>query len=46
MSDADLSGLSMAVLLPCYNEERTIADVVARFRAALPSARILVYDNN
>ena len=46
MSDADLSGLSVAVLLPCYNEERTIADVVARFRAALPSARILVYDNN
>ena len=46
MTDADLSGLSVAVLLPCYNEEKTIAEVVARFRATLPSARILVYDNN
>jgi glycosyltransferase involved in cell wall biosynthesis len=40
------SELSIAVLLPCYNEERTIADVVRRFREALPSARIYVYDNN
>lgn len=36
----------IAVLLPCYNEEHTIADVVARFRAALPGAHIHVYDNN
>jgi hypothetical protein len=37
---------AIAVLLPCYNEELTIGDVVARFRAALPGAAIHVYDNN
>ncbi|MFZ1416441.1 MAG: glycosyltransferase family 2 protein [Defluviicoccus sp.] len=36
----------VAVLIPCYNEALTIAKVVADFRAALPSATILVYDNN
>ena len=46
MTSRALSNLSIAVLLPCYNEEKTIADVVARFRAALPGARILVFDNN
>jgi|CXWK01.1.fsa_nt_gi glycosyltransferase involved in cell wall biosynthesis len=38
--------LSVAVLLPCYNEEATIADVVSRFRQTLPEAAIYVYDNN
>ena len=37
---------SIAVLIPCYNEERTIAKVVHDFRAALPEADIYVYDNN
>ncbi|MGY6709916.1 MAG: glycosyltransferase [Rhizobiaceae bacterium] len=37
---------TIAVLIPCYNEEKTIGDVVARFRAALPGATIHVYDNN
>ncbi|MFN4272037.1 MAG: glycosyltransferase [Aliihoeflea sp.] len=36
----------IAVLIPCYNEELTIGDVVRRFRAALPAAAIHVYDNN
>jgi glycosyltransferase involved in cell wall biosynthesis len=36
----------VAVLVPCYNEERAIAKVVADFRAALPDAAIYVYDNN
>jgi glycosyltransferase involved in cell wall biosynthesis len=36
----------VAVLVPCYNEERAIAKVVADFRAALPDAKIYVYDNN
>jgi glycosyltransferase involved in cell wall biosynthesis len=36
----------VAVLVPCYNESRTIAKVVADFRAALPGAAIHVYDNN
>lgn len=37
---------TVAVLLPCYNEEATIGDVVKRFREALPAATIYVYDNN
>jgi glycosyltransferase involved in cell wall biosynthesis len=36
----------VAVLIPCYNEERTISQVVADFRRALPDAHIYVYDNN
>jgi glycosyltransferase involved in cell wall biosynthesis len=36
----------VAVLVPCYNEATTIAQVVGEFRAALPDAAILVYDNN
>ena len=36
---------SIAVLLPCHNEEATIAQVID-FRRALPSADIYVYDNN
>lgn len=36
----------IAVLIPCYNEQLTIGDVVAGFRRALPTARIYVYDNN
>lgn len=35
----------VAVLLPCRNEETTIADVVADFRRALPDATVYVYDN-
>ena len=37
---------TIAVLLPCYNEEAAIAQTIAGFRAALPNARIYVYDNN
>lgn len=37
---------AIAVLLPCYNEELTIAEVVRRFRETLPTAAIYVYDNN
>ena len=36
---------SIAVLIPCLDEEAAIAQVVRDFRAALPSARIYVYDN-
>ncbi len=35
-----------AVLIPCYNEELTIAKVITDFHAALPDAVIYVYDNN
>ena len=36
----------LAVILPCYNEAAAIAQTVADFRAALPTATIYVYDNN
>ncbi len=36
----------VAVLIPCYNEEATIAKVVADWRRELPEAVIYVYDNN
>jgi glycosyltransferase involved in cell wall biosynthesis len=36
----------VAVLVPCFNEERAVAQVVAAFRAALPHAVVYVYDNN
>ena len=38
--------MKIAVLIPCYNESKTIAKVVADYRAALPEADIYVYDNN
>jgi glycosyltransferase involved in cell wall biosynthesis len=41
------SGLArIAVLIPCHNEELTVAEVVNAFRAELPPARIYVFDNN
>lgn len=36
----------IAVLLPCYNESRTIEKVVRDFYAVLPDAVVYVYDNN
>ncbi len=36
----------IAVLIPCYNEGKTIAKVVRDFKRALPKATIYVYDNN
>lgn len=36
----------IAVLIPCYNEEKTIEKVVVDFKKALPEAVIYVYDNN
>ncbi len=36
----------IAILLPCYNEGLVIETVIARFRDAMPGAKIYVYDNN
>ena len=36
----------IAVLIPCYNESKTIAKVVGDFKKQLPEANIYVYDNN
>lgn len=45
MAAAGYRGNSIAVILPCYNEEAAIGPVVAAFRAALPEASIHVFDN-
>lgn len=36
----------IAVLIPCYNEEKTIAKVIDDHRKSLPEADIYVYNNN
>lgn len=42
----EAQNLDIAVLLPCYNEEKAIESVIERFRAVLPQAKIFVFDNN
>ena len=37
---------TIAVLIPCYNEAKTVGKVVSDFKKALPKADIYVYDNN
>ena len=36
----------IAVLIPCYNESKTVEKVVSDYKEALPEADIYVYDNN
>lgn len=36
----------IVVLIPCYNEEQTVSNVITSFRKKLPDAAIYVYDNN
>ena len=36
----------IAVLVPCYNESKTVKKVVEDFRRVLPEAAVYVYDNN
>ena len=36
----------IAVLIPCYNESKTIKKVVSDYKKELPDAVIYVYDNN
>lgn len=38
--------MKIAVLIPCFNEELSVGDVVTQFRSELPDATIYVYDNN
>ncbi|MBI2415267.1 MAG: glycosyltransferase [Candidatus Kerfeldbacteria bacterium] len=35
----------LALLVPCLNEEKTIAKVIGDFKAQLPTVRVFVYDN-
>lgn len=46
MPKIDLFAPRIAVILPCYNEAATIAQVIADFRLHLPAANIFVFDNN
>jgi glycosyltransferase involved in cell wall biosynthesis len=39
-------GLSVALIVPCYNEEAAIAKVIRDFRIAMPELQIYVFDNN
>lgn len=36
----------IAILIPCYNEEQTVQDVVCSFKTVLPTATVYVYNNN
>ncbi|MDD2658637.1 MAG: glycosyltransferase family 2 protein [Methylococcales bacterium] len=42
----NILNLSIAVLIPCYNEAISIAKVVKEFHEVLPYAKVYVYDNN
>lgn len=46
MSRSALDGYRLAVLVPCYNEALTVAQVVRDFHVALPEATVFVCDNN
>jgi glycosyltransferase involved in cell wall biosynthesis len=37
---------TITVAIPCFNEAAAIATVIGQFRAALPGAEIVVFDNN
>ncbi|UTE77340.1 glycosyltransferase family 2 protein [Rossellomorea sp. KS-H15a] len=38
--------MEIAILVPCYNEEQTVGQVIDDFKKQLPNAKIYVYDNN
>jgi glycosyltransferase involved in cell wall biosynthesis len=44
--DTQAKERTIAVLIPCYNEEVTVAAVVRQFREQLPESDIYVFDNN
>ena len=46
MKENEANQFQIAVLIPCYNESKTIAKVVEDFRTQLPQAKIYVFDNN
>lgn len=45
-SESPSGSARIAVAIPCFNEAAAIAIVVGQFRAVLPSAEIVVFDNN
>ena len=46
MKVSSIKNQKIAVLIPCYNESKTIEKVVKDYKAVLPEADIYVYDNN
>ena len=46
MKKQELKDKKIAVLIPCYNESKTIEKVVKDYKKVLPEADIYVYDNN
>ena len=42
----DYNGKKMVVAIPCYNEEKTIKKVINDFKNELPTAEIVIFDNN
>ncbi|MBV5331871.1 glycosyltransferase, partial [bacterium] len=40
------SGLSIAVVIPCFNEALAIGQVLESFQVVLPEATVHVFDNN
>ncbi|MEC4685233.1 MAG: glycosyltransferase [Nitrospirota bacterium] len=42
----DYDDCKIAILIPCYNEEKTIARVICDFKSEIPNADIYVFDNN
>jgi glycosyltransferase involved in cell wall biosynthesis len=44
--EARASSARIAVAIPCFNEAPAIACVIERYRAAIPTAEIVVFDNN
>ena len=45
-AEAEPAPARIAVAIPCFNEAAAIATVIAQFRAALPAAELVVFDNN
>lgn len=45
LSGIDGTHISIAVILPCFNEETSIKEVINSFKDALPQAQIVVCDN-
>ena len=46
MKKNELVQFQIAILIPCYNESKTIAKVIEDYRAQLPLSKIYVFDNN
>ena len=44
--EAERSSFRIAVAIPCFNEAAAIASVIEHYRAALPNAEVVVFNNN